>query len=123
MYMIEIDDSVHDVVTVSCDNVMHGAEDAIAEWMDRYGEDLNRHTDARLTVYAAGYRHVRVALLVQTGEEFGSDGERLLELAELHLSRLNLRLDLLDALRVDLATESAEPARLNAELDEAEKRT
>lgn len=90
MYMVEIDDSVHDVVTVSCDNVMHGAEDAIAEWMNLYCEDLNRHTAARLTVYEAGERRVRVALLVQPGDEFGSDGERLLELVLSDVARAQL---------------------------------
>lgn len=90
MYMIEIDDRVHDVVTVSCDNIMRGAEDAIAEWMNLYCEDLNRHTDARLTVYEGGEHRVRVALLVQPGDELGCDGERLLELVLSDLARKRL---------------------------------
>lgn len=80
MYMVEISDRVHDDVVVSGDNLMGCVEDALSEWMDANGEDLTARTEATMSVYVAGERRKLFRLNVVPTDEYGSDGEPLLDL-------------------------------------------
>lgn len=82
-YMIEIDDRIHGVVRVEdVADVGEGIEAAIAEWMDRYGEELTRRYNVRVRVYEGGEMKRSADLSVEEGGEgdTGSDGEVLLYL-------------------------------------------
>lgn len=82
-YMVEIDDRIHGVVRVEdVADVGEGIETAIAEWMDRYGEELTRRYNVRVRVYEGGEMKRSADLSVEEGGEgdTGSDGEVLLYL-------------------------------------------
>ena len=80
MYMVEIDDRVHEDVVVSGDDLMQCVEDALSEWMDANGEDLTARAEATMSVYVAGERRKLFRLNVVSLGECGSDGEPLLDL-------------------------------------------
>lgn len=80
MYQVEIDDRVHEVVTLSGDDLMECVEDALSEWMDANGEDLTVRTEATMSVYAGGVYRGIFRLHVVPLDESGSDGEPLLDL-------------------------------------------
>jgi hypothetical protein len=76
-YMIEIDDHLHDTFQLHCDNMMEGVSDAIAQWMDRYGDDLNWRRNVRLRVYEDGEMQRSVPLTVEHSEKTNSYGEKM----------------------------------------------
>ena len=80
MYMVEIDDRVHEDVVVSGDNLMGCVEDALSEWMDANGEDLTARTEATMSVYVDGKWTKRVRLSVEDTGDTAWDGEPLYDL-------------------------------------------